>query len=56
VLKDVDGDGRQDLVATFDLAALAKNGDLTAGTTRLVLLGARKDGRRIRGRDAVVVS
>jgi len=56
VFKDVNGDGRVDLVVTFDLAALVQNGDLTASTTRLVLLGARKDGRPVRGRDAVVVS
>jgi probable HAF family extracellular repeat protein len=54
-LKDVNKDGYPDLVLDFDKAQMVRNGDLTAATKQLVLLGTRKDGRKIRGVDAVSV-
>jgi probable HAF family extracellular repeat protein len=54
-LKDVNKDGYPDLVLDFDKVQMARNGDLTAATKQLVLLGTRKDGRKIRGVDAVSV-
>lgn len=54
-LKDVDGDGDTDLVLAFSEDALVQNGDLSAATTELTLLGDRMDGRRIRGLAEVAV-
>jgi thermitase len=45
---DVDGDGRPDLVLHFSIPALRTAGDLTAGSTEVVLHGTLTDGRRIR--------
>jgi probable HAF family extracellular repeat protein len=53
--KDVDADGDADLVLHFERAQLVANGDLTAGTTSLVLRAELTDGRKIEGRDAVRV-
>jgi PKD repeat protein len=53
--RDVDGDGRLDLVASFSRSTLASNGDLTTSTTQLVLIGTHADGRKVRGTDAVQV-
>jgi thermitase len=47
--KDVDGDGVDDLVLHFDVAALRANGDLTAATTSLTLNATLTDARRFRG-------
>ena len=55
VLKDADRDGDTDLVVTFDKAALVARGDLTAATTKLVLLGRRSDGKQVRGVNQVTV-
>ena len=52
---DVNGDGRADLVLEFRRDELIANGDLTAGTTRLVLLADLVDGRQITGAAAVRV-
>jgi probable HAF family extracellular repeat protein len=54
-LKDVDRDGDLDLVLQFDQPQMVRNGDLTASTTKLVLLGRLKSGERIRGSDAAQV-
>lgn len=45
VYRDIDRDGDTDLVLTFDPKELIANGDLSAGATRLLLLGKRNDGR-----------
>jgi PKD repeat protein len=55
VQRDVDGDGRLDLVASFSRSTLVSNGDLTTSTTQLVLIGTHADGRKVRGTDAVQV-
>jgi hypothetical protein len=54
-LRDVDGDGRPDLVASFSRSTLKSNGDLTTSTTQLVLAATHADGRRVKGTDAVQV-
>jgi len=38
-IQDVNGDGRLDLMATFNVPDLVANGDLKLGTTSLVLIG-----------------
>lgn len=48
-LEDADRDGFPDLVLEFSRQAMVQNGDLSTGTTRLVLLGRRTDGRQVRG-------
>jgi hypothetical protein len=52
--RDVDGDRRADLVLQFDQHALEANGDLTARTTVLKLLGAG-NGYEVTAQDTVVV-
>jgi len=52
-LEDADGDGDLDLVLHFSTQALVQNGDLTTGTTSLVLNGRTMGGQRIQGSDAV---
>jgi hypothetical protein len=49
-------DGHLDLVADFDGARTAANGDLVTGAQTLVLLGRLKDGNRIRATDVVQVT
>jgi hypothetical protein len=44
---DNDGDGLQDLVLHFSVPGLRTNGDLSAGTTQLVLHASLSDGRRL---------
>jgi probable HAF family extracellular repeat protein len=53
--KDVDADGDNDLVLEFNKDNLIGNGDLSAATTKLVLLGTRTDRRKIRGSARVTV-
>ena len=54
--QDVNGDGRLDMVVQFRVPDLVANGDVTAGTTKLVLRGFEVDGcTNFRGEDAVVV-
>jgi hypothetical protein len=53
---DVNRDGLPDLVLHFRIPALVSNGDLTAATTELVLLGGLNDGcTQVRGSDVVRV-
>jgi len=52
-LADADGDGDLDLVLHFRTQALVQNGDLTAGSTSLVLNGRTTGGQRIQGSDSV---
>ena len=54
-LRDVNGDGRPDLVLYFDQPALERNRDLTRETAELVLVGDLGDGTVLRGADKVVV-
>jgi probable HAF family extracellular repeat protein len=54
-VRDLNRDGYADLVLDFDKKQMAANGDLSASTTELVLLGSRLDGRRVRGVDTVTV-
>ncbi len=54
-LADVDGDGDLDMILHFDTQALVANGDLTTGTTELILNGEQFDGTPIKGSDAVRV-
>src|SRR5690606_23053036 len=54
-VRDVDGDGSRDLVLEFSKQAMVAKGDLSAATTKLVLLGSRVDGRKIRGTAQVQV-
>ena len=54
-LRDVNRDGYADLSLEFDKKQMTSLGDLSASTTKLVLLGARLDGRRVRGVDKVTV-
>jgi hypothetical protein len=53
--RDVDGDGRADLVASFSRSTLKSNGDLTTSTTQLVLAATHADGRRVKAVDVVQV-
>ncbi|HSJ23932.1 MAG TPA: S8 family serine peptidase [Longimicrobiales bacterium] len=53
-VEDVNGDGLPDLVLHFSVPALVANGDLTAGSTHLVLRGFMQDGcTNFRGQDSV---
>ena len=52
-LEDVDGDGDLDMILHFDTQALVANGDLTTGTTALILNGKNLAGTPIKGSDAV---
>ena len=54
-LRDVNRDGYADLSLEFDKKQMTTLGDLGASTTKLVLLGSRLDGRRVRGVDKVTV-
>jgi len=54
-VRDVDRDGNRDLVLEFSKQAMVAKGDLSAATTKLVLLGSRVDGRKIRGTAQVQV-
>ncbi len=54
-LRDVNRDGYADLSLEFDKKQMTTLGDLSASTTKLVLLGSRLDGRRVRGVDRVTV-
>jgi hypothetical protein len=54
--EDVNGDGLLDLVVHFEVPALVANGDLSAATTELVLLGSMNDAcTQVRGTDQVTV-
>jgi PKD repeat protein len=53
--EDVDGDGDLDLLLHFERAQLQANGDLSASTTQLTLLGDLRDGRQFRAVDGVRV-
>ena len=53
--EDADGDGDADLLLMFSVPALVANGDLSASTAQLVLLGDLNSGVQIRGVDAVSV-
>lgn len=48
-IEDADRDGFPDLVLEFSRQAMVQNGDLSTGTSPLVLLGRRPDGRQVRG-------
>ncbi len=52
-LEDVDGDGLADLVLHFEVPALVGNGDLGAGSTRLILNGTTLGGDPLRAADSV---
>ncbi|MGH7674853.1 MAG: hypothetical protein ACREMV_06220, partial [Gemmatimonadales bacterium] len=52
-LEDVDRDGDLDLVLHFETRALVTNGDLTAGTTELILNGLTTEGTAVKGHDVV---
>jgi probable HAF family extracellular repeat protein len=52
---DADGDGRVDLVLYYYKADMVASGDLTVGTTNLVLLANDTTGRETRGENAVTV-
>ena len=54
-LEDADGDGDVDLMLFFSRADLVAAGDLAPGTTSLVLHADLRDGRQVRGEDAVKV-
>lgn len=54
IVADANGDGRADVTAFFDKAALRAAGELTATTTKLGLSGRTPDGRAVSG--AVPVS
>jgi hypothetical protein len=53
--RDVNRDGRSDLILSFRRADLIAHGDLTAGTTSLTLLAETFDGRQLAGQDQVHV-
>jgi hypothetical protein len=52
-MEDVNGDGLRDLVLHFARSDLVTNGDLTARTTALTLIGSLFDGRQVGGSDTV---
>lgn len=52
-LEDHDGDGDLDLVLHFAVEELVSGGDLSEGSTELVLAGATYSGSRVRGSAAV---
>jgi PKD repeat protein len=55
-IEDVNGDGLPDLVVMFDVPSLVANGDLTAGTTELVLRGFMSNAcTNFRGAQSVVI-
>jgi hypothetical protein len=53
---DVNGDGRLDLSCYFDKQQMKNNNDLMASTTQLFMTGKDAQQRRVRGKDAVVVT
>ncbi|CAN5749574.1 hypothetical protein BH23GEM3_BH23GEM3_03980 [soil metagenome] len=55
MMRDVNGDGRPDLVVGFCVCALVDADALGLATTELVLLGSLRDGKRIRGTATVRV-
>lgn len=55
-VQDVNGDGRADLVLQFDIPTLVANGDLSLGSTSLVLRGILANGcSNVSGTDVITV-
>lgn len=52
-LRDVDGDGDEDMVLQFRIRDLQDNGDLEPGTTELVLAGQTSDAQAFSGMSAI---
>ena len=54
-LTDLNADGRLDVLLYFPKASLISNGDVTSGTTQLILQGQLASGVRLKGADKVTV-
>ena len=52
-LRDVDGDGDEDLVLQFRIRELQENGDIEPGTTQLTLAGETEDAQAFSGTSTI---